>query len=317
MDLRGNGQEENVMKVGLVGLGAMGLPMGRRILGAGHELYVVPHAHREPAEELAGGGANIAEHASDLASGCDVILTSVPDVPQVEEVLFGENGLAAGDGKGKLYIDVSTINPTAARSNYERLSKLDIEALDAPVSGGPARASDGTLTIMVGGSKEGFERAQPVLSVLGKHVIHVGDAGAGQAVKLVNQLMISIIMIANAEALTLGVKAGVPLETLTEVIGTASGSNYLMQSWLPKTLFEGDLNGGFALDLLMKDLSASVKWAADMGLPAFGGALAQQLFRLAQTEGLGKMDYSAVARIYEEAAGVQLRNGQSSRPTEG
>lgn len=298
------------MKVGLIGLGAMGLPIGRRLLGAGHELFVVPHVHRAPAEELAASGAHIATHASDLAGECAVIVTSVPDVPQVQEVLFGDHGLSSAGGRDLLYIDTSTINPTAAREHHGRLAKLGIEALDAPVSGGPARASDGTLTIMVGGSKEAFERGKPILSALGKHIIHVGEPGAGQAVKLVNQLMISIIMIANAEALTLGVKAGVPLETLTEVIGTASGSNYLMQSWLPKTLFAGELGGGFALDLLMKDLSASVKWAADMGVPVFGGALALQLYRLAQTEGLGKMDYSAVARIYEEAAGVELRNGQ-------
>jgi len=300
------------MKVGLIGLGAMGLPMGRRLLGAGHELYVVPHVHRAPADELVSDGARIADHASDLAGECAVVLTSVPDVPQVQEVLFGDKGLAGSSGNGLLYIDMSTINPTAAREHHRRLSDLGIDALDAPVSGGPARASDGTLTIMVGGSKEAFERAQPVLKTLGKHVIHVGDPGAGQAVKLVNQLMISIIMIANAEALTLGVKAGVPLEMLTEVIGTASGSNYLMQSWLPKTLFAGDLGGGFALDLLMKDLSASIKWAADMGVPVFGGAVAQQLYRLAQTQGSGRLDYSAVARIYEEAAGVELRNGRKN-----
>jgi 3-hydroxyisobutyrate dehydrogenase-like beta-hydroxyacid dehydrogenase len=304
------------MKVGLIGLGAMGLPMGRRLLGAGHELYVVPHVHRTPADELASDGARIADHASDLAVECAVVLTSVPDVPQVQEVLFGDKGLAGSSGNGLLYIDMSTINPTAAREHHRRLSDLGIDALDAPVSGGPARASDGTLTIMVGGSKDAFERAQPVLNTLGKHVIHVGEPGAGQAVKLVNQLMISIIMIANAEALTLGVKAGVPLETLTEVIGTASGSNYLMQSWLPKTLFAGDLGGGFALDLLMKDLSASIKWAADMGVPVFGGAIAQQLYRLAQTEGSGRLDYSAVARIYEEAAGVELRNGRKNAVAE-
>jgi 3-hydroxyisobutyrate dehydrogenase-like beta-hydroxyacid dehydrogenase len=126
-------------------------------------------------------------------------------------------------------------------------------------------------------------------------------------VKLVNQLMISIIMVANAEALTLGVKAGVPLQTMLDVISTSSGSNYLMQTWLPKTLFSGDLSGGFSLDLLMKDLSAALRWAADLGLPAFGGAMSQQLYRLAQAEGHGKSDYSVVAQLYEETAGVRLR----------
>jgi 3-hydroxyisobutyrate dehydrogenase-like beta-hydroxyacid dehydrogenase len=123
--------------------------------------------------------------------------------------------------------------------------------------------------------------------------------------------MISIIMVANAEALSLGVKAGVSLETMLDVIGTSSGSNYLLQSWMPKTLFTGDLSGGFALDLLVKDLNAALKWATDLRLPTFGGAVAQQLYRLAQIDGSGRLDYSAVARIYEQAAGAELRLGEA------
>jgi 3-hydroxyisobutyrate dehydrogenase-like beta-hydroxyacid dehydrogenase len=184
---------------------------------------------------------------------------------------------------------------------------MGIEALDAPVSGGPLRAADGTLTIMVGGEEATFRRAQPLLAHLGQHIVHVGGPGSGQAVKLVNQLMIAIIMVANAEALTLGVKAGVPLETLTELISTSSGSNYLMQNWLPKTLFSRNLEGGFALNLLMKDLRAAIEWANELGSPAFAGALAQQLYRLIGAEGAGRLDYSAVAQIYERAAGVELR----------
>jgi 3-hydroxyisobutyrate dehydrogenase len=295
-------------KIGLVGLGAMGLPMGKRLLAAGHDLSVVPHNNRKPAEDLAALGASIREKPADLAYDRQVIITSVPDVPQVEEVLFGEHGLMAGSPKEDLlFIDMSTINPTAARENATRLAAAGVRALDAPVSGGPLRAADGTLTIMVGGPSEAFEAARPVLATLGKNIVHVGEAGTGQAVKLVNQLMISIIMVANVEALTLGAKAGVPLQTMLDVIGTSSGSNYLLQNWMPKTLFSGDLSGGFSLDLLVKDLGAALRWASDLRLPTFGGALAQQLYRLAQAEGSGKLDYSAVARLYESAAGVELR----------
>jgi 3-hydroxyisobutyrate dehydrogenase-like beta-hydroxyacid dehydrogenase len=294
-------------KIGLIGLGAMGLPMGRRLLENGFELVVVPHANRAPADELAGKGAAVASSPAELTGMCRLVITSVPDVPQVEEVLFGENGLARPGGEGLVYVDMSTITPKAARDFGARLAALGISALDAPVSGGPVRAADGTLTIMVGGEAEVVEQARPVLGVLGKHVIHVGGPGAGQTVKLANQLMISIIMIANAEALSLGVKSGVPLETLLEVIGTSSGSNYLMQSWLPKTLFSGDLEGGFALDLLMKDLGAALASAKDLGVPAFGGALAQQLYTLVKAQGTGKLDYSVVARLYEEAADTELR----------
>jgi 3-hydroxyisobutyrate dehydrogenase len=295
-------------KIGFVGLGAMGLPMAKRLISAGHDLAVVPHVNRRPAEELQASGAQIRDSAADLASDREVVITSVPDVPQVAEVLFGERGLLSGSPKpGLLYIDMSTINPTAAREHAERLNDAGIKAVDAPVSGGPVRAADGTLTIMVGGSEEAFNGARPVLESLGRNIIHTGDAGSGQAVKLVNQLMISIIMIANAEALTLGVKAGVPMQTMMDVISTSSGSNYLLQSWIPKTLLAGKLDGGFALDLLMKDLTAALRWAADMGLPTFGGSLAQQLYRLAQAGGSGKLDYSVVAELYERAAGVELR----------
>ncbi|MEA2574688.1 MAG: hypothetical protein QOH93_1986 [Chloroflexia bacterium] len=296
-------------KVGVVGLGTMGLPMSRRLLQNGYEVAVVPHRNPAPAEELARHGATVLKRPSDLAEVCDVIITSVPDVPHVQEVLFGGEGLAKSAREGLLFIDMSTITPTAASDHHVRLRELGVAALDAPVSGGPTRAADGTLTIMVGGDEEAFERGLPVLQTLGRNITHVGPAGSGQAVKLVNQLMISIIMVANAEALTLGVKAGVPLEMMLEVIGTSSGSNYLMQNWLTKTLFSDDLKSGFALDLLMKDLRAALSWAGELGLPTFGGALAQQLYKLVRTDETARYDYSVVASLYEEAAGVKLRLG--------
>ncbi|MDQ3930502.1 MAG: NAD(P)-dependent oxidoreductase [Chloroflexota bacterium] len=294
-------------RVGVVGLGAMGLPMSRRLLQNGYEVSVVPHRNTAPAEELAALGATVLRRPADLAHECEVVITSVPDVPQVQEILFGGEGLISAARDGLLFIDMSTITPTAAREHYDRLREKGISALDAPVSGGPTRAADGTLTIMVGGDTGAFEWGLPVLQVLGKNITHVGPAGSGQAVKLVNQLMISIIMVANAEALTLGVKAGVPLKTMLEVIGTSSGSNYLMQNWMTKTLFNDDLKSGFALDLLMKDLRAALSWAGELGLPTFGGAMSQQLYKLARTEETARLDYSVVASIYEEAAGVKLR----------
>ncbi|MDQ5822722.1 MAG: NAD(P)-dependent oxidoreductase [Chloroflexota bacterium] len=294
-------------KVGVIGLGAMGLPMSRRLLESGYDLSVVPHLNTAPADELAQLGATVLMRPSELAQSCEVVITSVPDVPQVQEVLFGAEGLSTAAKDGLLYIDMSTITPTAAQEHYARLKERAVAALDAPVSGGPARAADGTLTIMVGADSEAFERGLPVLKVLGKNITHVGPPGSGQAVKLVNQLLISIIMVANAEALTLGVKAGVPLNTMLEVIGTSSGSNYLMQNWMTRTLFNDDLKSGFALDLLVKDLRAALSWAGELGLPTFGGAMSQQLYKLARTDATARLDYSVVASIYEEAAGVKLR----------
>ncbi|MDQ3707160.1 MAG: NAD(P)-dependent oxidoreductase [Chloroflexota bacterium] len=294
-------------KVGVIGLGAMGLPMSRRLLQHGYDLTVVPHHNTAPAEQLARLGATVLKRPGEMAQACEVVITSVPDVPQVQEVLFGPGGLSRAAKDGLLYIDMSTITPTAAQEHYARLKEQGVAALDAPVSGGPARAADGTLTIMVGGDTEAFERGLPVLNVLGKNITHVGPAGSGQGVKLVNQLLISTIMVANAEALTLGVKAGVPLNTMLEVIGTSSGSNYLMQNWMTRTLFNDDLKSGFALDLLMKDLRAALSWAGELGLPTFCGAMSQQLYKLARTGETARLDYSVVASIYEEAAGVKLR----------
>jgi 3-hydroxyisobutyrate dehydrogenase-like beta-hydroxyacid dehydrogenase len=281
--------------------------MGKRLLSQGFQLVVVPHHNRAPADELAALGAEVTDAPAHLGESCWLVISSVPDVPQVADVLFGEKGLEKGAKPGLVHADMSTITPSAAREFSVRLAELGVSSLDAPVSGGPTRAADGTLTIMAGGSAATFERARPVLEKLGQHVIHVGDSGSGQVVKLANQLMISIIMVANAEALALGVKSGVPLETLLEVIGTSSGSNYLMQNWLPRTLFSGDVSGGFALDLLIKDLNAALLSAREQGVPAFGGALAQQLYALARAEHGGRSDYSVVARLYEEAAGVALR----------
>lgn len=296
--------------IGLIGLGAMGLPIGRRLVSSGYRVVVVSHRNTAPAEELQALGSQRAKRPADLPELCDIVLTSLPDVPQVEEVLFGEGGLVSrerGTGRTKLFIDTSTITPSAAQEHHARLADVGIAALDAPVSGGPARAADGTLTIMVGGDADAVERGRGLLEVVGKHIVHTGGPGTGQAVKLVNQLIISVVMVANAEALSLGVKAGVPLETMMDVIGTSSGSNYLMREWMPRTLFSGDLAGGFALDLLQKDLGAALSWAKELGVPTFGGALAQQLYRLEQARGAGRSDYSTVARVYEEAAGVTLR----------
>lgn len=305
-------RERMATNVGFVGLGAMGAPMVRRLLAGGFTVAVVPHTNREQAEQLVAEGASIAASAADLAGISDVVITSVPDVPQVREVLFGERGLTSVKGGHLLFIDMSTITPTAAKEHHASLQGMGITALDAPVSGGPARAADGSLTIMVGGDPQAYIRGLPVLEALGKHIVHIGPPGSGQAVKLVNQLIISIVMVANAEALSLGVRAGVPLETLTDVLATSSGSNYLLQTWMPKTLFSGDLAGGFALDLLMKDLRAALNWANELGAPAFAGALAQQLYKLAHAPDTARLDYSVVARVYEEALGIALRSPDSS-----
>jgi 3-hydroxyisobutyrate dehydrogenase-like beta-hydroxyacid dehydrogenase len=184
----------------------------------------------------------------------------------------------------------------------ERLQAGGHRFADAPVSGGPARAANGTLTIMVGAEPEDFERIEPILEAMGTPH-HVGGVGLGETVKLVNQLIISNVMVANCEALTFARKAGADLRAVREVLSTATASNYLLEQWLPKTWFAGTFEGGFALDLLRKDLGAALDAARAMKMPLPAAAFAYQLYTLQSAQGDGALDYSAVAKFYEHVAG--------------
>lgn len=292
--------------IGFIGLGAMGLPMARCLLKAGYPLTVCPHHNRAPADALAAEGATVVDTPQAVAAASRVVITIVPDAPQVEEAVLGPEGALAGMEPGTILIDMSTIAPAATKRIGAALAERGLAMLDAPVSGGPARATDGTLTIMVGGDEAAFARCRPIFAAMGRQITHVGPLGSGEMLKAVNQLMISVIMLANAEALTLGLKAGLPLDTMREVIGTASGGNYLLANWLPKTAFTGSYEGGFALDLLLKDLRAALAAAEELGVPTLGGALAYQMYRLMQREGHGREDYSVLLHWWEEATGVSF-----------
>ncbi len=292
--------------IGFIGLGAMGLPMARCLIKAGYALTSCPHQNRAPVEALAAEGATVVDTPQAVAASSRVVITMVPDAPQVEETVLGPTGALAGMRPGTVLIDMSTINPAATRRIGAALADRDLAMLDAPVSGGPARATDGTLTIMVGGDEAVFTRYRPILATMGRQITYVGPLGSGETLKAVNQLMISIIMLANAEALALGLKAGLSLDTMREVIGTASGGNYLLANWLPQRAFTGSYAGGFALDLLLKDLRAALASAEDLGVPTLGGSLAYQMYRLMQQEGHGREDYSVLLHWWEQNAGVSF-----------
>jgi 3-hydroxyisobutyrate dehydrogenase-like beta-hydroxyacid dehydrogenase len=293
-------------QVGVVGVGAMGEPMAAALLRAGFGVTVCAHRNREPVERLAAQGARDGGDPAGVAGASEVVITCVPDAPQVEEALFGEHGAAHGARPGTLFIDMSTISPVATRAFDERLRAGGFRFADAPVSGGPARAKTGTLTIMAGASDEDFTAAKPVLEAMGTPN-HVGGVGMGEVVKLVNQIIISSTMIANVEALTFAAKAGADIDAALAVIGTATGSNYLLQNWLPQSWLAGSHKPGFMLDLLRKDLAAALDSARAIGVPMPSSALAYQMYTAASGEGHGRDDYSAVAQFYERAAGVQVR----------
>jgi len=292
-------------KVGLIGVGAMGEPMAAALMAKGFAVTVCAHTNRAPLDRLVAAGATDGGTPDGVAKASDIVITMVPDTPQVEEAIFGAHGALAGAKPGTLFIDMSTISPVSTRAFDDRLRAKGMRFLDAPVSGGPARAKTGTLTLMVGASDADLATARPVLEAMGTPN-HVGPVGMGETVKLVNQIMISSIMLANCEGLVFAAKAGANVEAVREVILTATGSNYLLQNWLPQTWLSGNFDGGFALDLLRKDVAAALDAARTMGVPMPSTALAYQLFTAASSEGHGRHDYSSVSTFYERAAGTHI-----------
>jgi len=284
--------------IGFIGLGAMGEPMVRSLRRAGFAVTVAAHKRREALERLLADGVAEAPDFAAVAATSDIIITCVPDAPQVESVLFGERGVIAGVRAGSTVIDMSTISPIASKRFAETLRERSVAFVDAPVSGGPARATTGTLTIMVGGAVADVERVDPVLRAMGTP-FHLGEVGMGETVKLVNQIIIAGVMIANVEALTFAKVAGADLDAVRKVIATATGSNYVLDQWLPKTWFAGTFEGGFAMDLLRKDVAAALDAARAMGFPMPASGLAYQLYTARSAEGDGALDYSAIAKSYE------------------
>jgi 3-hydroxyisobutyrate dehydrogenase-like beta-hydroxyacid dehydrogenase len=297
-----------IARVGFIGLGAMGEPMARALRRAGFHVRASAHRRREALERLRTDGVEESSDPAALGSECEAVILCVPDAPDVEDALFGTHGVATGAKPGLLVIDMSTISPVASRRFGARLAERGVRFVDAPVSGGPVRASNGTLTIMVGASAEAFALAEPVLRAMGTPH-HLGPVGMGETVKLVNQIVIANIMIANAEGLMFAQRAGADLAAVRGVLASATASNYLLEEWLPKTWFAGTFDGGFALDLLRKDLAAALDTARAVNYPMPATGLAYQLYTDRSARGDGALDYSAIVHAYERNAGEAVANG--------
>jgi 3-hydroxyisobutyrate dehydrogenase-like beta-hydroxyacid dehydrogenase len=287
-----------IARIGFIGLGAMGEPMAAALRRAGYDVAASVHHRRDALDRLREAGVTEAADPAALAASSDAVVLCVPDAPEVDDALFGARGVASRAPAGLLVVDMSTISPVASRNFAARLGERGVEFVDAPVSGGPARARQGTLTIMVGASPAAFERAEPVLRAMGTPH-HVGPVGMGETVKLVNQIIIANVMIANAEGLVFAQRAGADLGAVRAVLGSATASNYILAEWLPKTWLAGTFDGGFALDLLRKDLSAALDAARTMGHPMPATGLAYQLYTTRSARGDGALDYSAIVKEYE------------------
>lgn len=290
-------------KVGFIGLGIMGAAMARNLLKAGFELGVWNRTASR-AEPLGREGAAVAESPASLAAANDVVVICVSDTPDVEEVLFGAGGAAEGLRPGSLVVDCSTISPSHTRAFAARLAEQGVSMLDAPVSGGSEGAARGTLSIMVGGEADQFERATPILQAMGQSIIHVGPSGAGQMVKLVNQILVVNSMMAVGEAFLFAQAGGLDLEkTLKAVEGGAAGS-WTLTNRGPQIIHR-DWRPGFMIDLQEKDLRLILQAADEMGIPLPASALIFQLYRSLQTLGYGREGNHALIKALEHLSGVE------------
>ncbi|GHO64019.1 2-hydroxy-3-oxopropionate reductase [Ktedonobacter sp. SOSP1-52] len=300
-------------RVGIIGVGAIGHPLATHLLHEGYSVTICPHRNYAPIEQLKRQGAHSVSNPAEVAAHSDIVLILVPDAPQVEDVCFGEQGLAVRSTRehALTVVVMSTIAPTAVQSIGERLQDLGIRVLDAPVSGGPARAATGDLTIMVGGEADVLAPHWETLRVLGSHIIHLGPLGHGAIAKVANNMIIGTLMPVLAEVLTLATKMGADVEKVREAIATSSGSNYLLEKWLPQTILQDQYEGGFALDLMLKDLQIALSTARALDVPAFATSLSAQLFTQAHGLGYGQKDYSAVSLLYQNAAQITIATGRA------
>ncbi|HSL27659.1 MAG TPA: NAD(P)-binding domain-containing protein [Anaerolineales bacterium] len=293
-----------MLKVGYIGLGLMGKSIARNILKAGFPL-AVHNRSRGAMDELAAEGARAAGSAREVAEQVDIVFTNLPDTPDVEQVVLGENGILEGAQDGLIYIDNSTIKPASARRIAEKLAEKNVFALDAPVSGGDIGAKNGTLTIMVGGDASALEKAMPVLMAMGKRVTHVGGAGAGQVAKAANQIMVAAQMVAMGELLVFSKKAGVDPSKVVEAIQGGAAQCWTLDVKPPR-LFEGNRNPGFKAHMQLKDLKIILDTAQEYDIPVSGTIANTELFREMIEMGMGELDNSAVVGVIEEKAGVRI-----------
>ena len=290
--------------IGYIGLGLMGKPMARNILKAGYPL-VVHNRSQQAVEELVAEGAQRANSPKEVAEKADIVFTNLPDSPDVELVMFGPDGLIKGVREGMILIDNSTIKPSTARQIAEKMVAIGVACLDAPVSGGDIGAINATLTIMVGGPKEAFERALPVLQTIGKSITLIGEAGTGQITKCANQIMVAAQMVAMGELLILAKKAGADPVKVAEAIKGGAAQCWTLDVKTPR-LFDGNRQPGFKAYMQAKDLAIVMDTARQYGIPLPSTAANTQLFNAMLEMGMSELDNSAVIGVIEALANETL-----------
>ncbi len=292
------------MKIGFIGLGIMGKPMAKNLLKAGCEVEVFD-LNKAAMEDVAKCGAKMAESIPELAAVSDIIMTMVPNSPQVEEVVFGEHGACHTLRRGSVLIDMSSINPIASRSIAARLEEIGVEMLDAPVSGGEPKAIDGTLSFMVGGKNEVFDKYKHLLAHMGASVVYCGAIGAGNVTKLCNQIVVAVNIAAVSEAMMLGQKAGVSCEAIYQAIRAGLAGSTVMDAKAPMML-DHNFKPGFKIDLHIKDLNNVIDAAGAVDAPIPLTAQVMEMMKVLRHDGEGQSDHSALVKYYEKLAGEGL-----------
>lgn len=293
-------------RIGFIGLGIMGKPMARNLINAGFTLCV-HNRSRGSVDELVGEGAAPASSPRAVAENSDIVITMLPDTPDVESAVSGQNGILAGAHEGLLVVDMSTISPVATRRLASELGNRNVRMLDAPVSGGDKGAIAGTLSIMAGGDASDFERVRPVFESLGKTIVHCGEIGSGQIVKACNQIVVALVIEAVSEALVLGSKAGVQPGVILEVLGGGLAQNRVMELRGP-TMVQHNFQPGFKARLHRKDLNIILQTAREYGVALPVSAIVDQMFTNLIERGKGDLDHSALLTVVEEMSNHSIAN---------
>ena len=288
-------------KIGFIGLGIMGKPMARHLIKAGYPLYVLSSS--AASAELKAEGVVLMESPKALAQQSDIIITMLPDFPEVETVIFGDEGLEPGMKQESLFIDMSTIAPATSIKIFKKLQEKNVEALDAPVSGGQAGAEGATLSIMVGGNEKAFQRALPVFEKMGKNITHIGKPGAGQTTKACNQIIVGMTIQAVAEALTLAKKSGVDVTKVrTALLGGFAQSKIL--DLHGQRIIDRNFKPGFKIKLHRKDMNIALQTGKDLSVPLPGSAIVACQMDAMLAQGKGELDHSALALFLESVSGL-------------
>ncbi|MFT3956685.1 MAG: 2-hydroxy-3-oxopropionate reductase [Piscinibacter sp.] len=294
------------MKLGFIGLGIMGAPMAGHLRAAGHELFV--NTRSQVPQALADAGAVACASPKEVAQRADIIFTMVPDTPDVEKVLFAENGVAAGLSKGKTVVDMSSISPIETKAFAKRINELGCDYLDAPVSGGEVGAKAASLTIMIGGPEAAFERVLPLFQLMGKNITRVGGNGDGQTTKVANQIIVALNIAAVGEALVFASKAGAdPAKVRQALMGGFAASRILEVHG--ERMIKRTFNPGFRIQLHQKDLNLALQGAKALGVSLPGTANAAQLMQACAAHGLAEQDHSALVRALEILAKHEVAAG--------